>query len=66
MKEVWVTGQGKFLVCPHPFFHLPLGLHRVLQVPAELLTSFFLVSIFLSTAVKEQSSPPTLPSASWF
>lgn len=66
MKEVWVTGQGKFLVCPHPSFHLSLGLHSVLQVLAELLTSFFLVSIFLSTVAKEQSSPPTLPSASWF
>ena len=67
MKEVQVTGQGKVLVCPHPPLHLLLGLHRVLQVLPELPTFFFLASIFLSTARKEQlSSPPTLPSASWF
>lgn len=61
-------GEEKVLVCPHPAFHLFLGLHRVLQVLTELpVTSLFLASIFPSTAVKEQlSSPPTLPCASWF
>lgn len=44
------AGEGSSLPSSPP--HLFLGLHRVLQVLLGLLT-FFLASIFLSTARKE-------------